>query len=70
MISFYDNQALFDDNSNTSTAIAFNNSQENTSQFNKAECINERENRAVQADVNQIIQRVQENYFLERRSFL
>ena len=67
MITF-DDQALFDANSTTNTIEL--NSKENTSQLNKTECINDKEIRAFQADVSQRIKRVQENYFLERRSFL
>lgn len=43
---------------------------EDTSQFNKTEAINDDGIRSCQADVNKRIQRVQENYFLERRTFL
>lgn len=68
MITFYDDQAPFDANSTTNTIEL--KSKEKTSQLNKAEGINDEEIRAFQADVNQRIQRVQENYFLERRSFL
>ncbi|MEG4799914.1 hypothetical protein QUB63_08200 [Microcoleus sp. ARI1-B5] len=68
MITFYDNQALFDANSTTNT-IELKSKEENY-QSNKADCINDEKTRPFQTDVNQRIQRVQENYFLERRSFL
>jgi hypothetical protein len=70
MITFYDDQASLNTNSTTSTVAPFDKSKENKSQLNKAECLNDEGIRAYQADVNQRIQRVQENYFLERRSFL
>lgn len=70
MITFYDNQALFDANNNTNTAIAFDEFKENTSQLTKPECLNDEESRHFQDDINKKIQRVRENYFLERRSFL
>jgi hypothetical protein len=68
MITFYDEQATFEANSTTSTIEL--KSKEDNSQLNKAEGINDEGIRSYQADVNQRIQRVQENYFLERRSFL
>lgn len=68
MITFDDNQALFDANSTTNT-IELKSKEENP-QLNKADCLNDEKTRPFQTDVNQIIQRVQENYFLERRSFL
>lgn len=68
MITFDDDQAPFDANSTTS--IIELKSKEDTSQLNKAECINDKKICPFQAEVNKRIQRVQENYFLERRSFL
>jgi hypothetical protein len=70
MITFYDNQALFDANSTTSTAIALDKLEENTSQLTKPECLNDEESHPLQDDIHKRIQRVQQNYFLERRSFL
>ena len=43
---------------------------EDKSQFNETEFINDDRSRSCQADVNQRIQRVQANYFIERRTFL
>ncbi|WP_333471345.1 hypothetical protein [Microcoleus sp. herbarium12] len=57
MITFYDNQALFDANSTTNT-IELKSKEEN-SQSNKADCINDEKTRPFQTDVNQRIQRVQ-----------
>jgi acid phosphatase class B len=70
MITFYDDQAPLDTNSTTSIVVTFNKSKENTSQLNKEEYINDEEIRSSQADVNNTIQRVKENYFLEHRSLL
>ncbi|MCY7279217.1 MAG: hypothetical protein LH702_37140 [Phormidesmis sp. CAN_BIN44] len=44
--------------------------EENTSQFDTTEPIDDHRSRSYQAEVNQSIRRVQENYFLERRGFL
>lgn len=70
MITFYDNHALFDANSNTNTAIALDKLKENTSQLTKPEYLNDEESRPFHDDINKRIQRIQQNYFLERRSFL
>ncbi len=43
---------------------------ENSSQFNETEFLNERKSSSRQADVNRRIKQVQDNYFLERRTFL
>ncbi|MEG3968496.1 MULTISPECIES: hypothetical protein [unclassified Microcoleus] len=68
MITFYDNQPLFDANS-TTNAIELKSKEEN-SELNKADYINDEKTRPFQTDINQRIQRVKENYFLERRTFL
>lgn len=68
MIAFYNDQAPFGANSTINT-IELKRKEDN-SQLNKAECLNDEEIRPCQTDVNQRIQRVRENYFLERRSFL
>jgi len=44
--------------------------EEDMSQFNKTEPIDNYRNRSHQAEVNQSIRHVQDNYFLERRGFL
>lgn len=68
MITFYEEQASFDASSTTNTIEL--KSKEDNSQLNKAKDINDERIRPFQTDVNQRIRRVQENYFLERRSFL
>jgi hypothetical protein len=68
MITFDDNQALFDANSTTNT-IELKSKEEN-SQLNKADCINDEKTRPFQTDVNQIIQRFKRIIFSLRRSFL
>lgn len=71
MITFYDDQKTpFDPNSTTNIVSAFDRGKESTSQLNKAEYTSAEEIRPFQSDINQRIQRGQENYFLERRIFL
>ncbi len=43
---------------------------EDRPQFDETKFLNERTSSSYQADVNKRIQQVQDNYFLERRTFL
>jgi hypothetical protein len=70
MVTFYDDQAPFNANSTTNIVSTHGRGKEITSELNKAECSSAEGIRPFQADVNKRIQRLQENYFLERRSFL
>lgn len=70
MITFHDDQAPFNANSTTNIVDTSDRGKESTPQLNKAEGINDGGIRPFQADVNQRIQRLQENYFLERRVFM
>lgn len=70
MITFFNKQPPFNGNSTTSTMVTLAKSKEDTSRLHKAECTSTQGVRPFQVDVNKRIQRLQENYFLERRSFL
>lgn len=70
MITFYDDKIPSDANSSTNIVNTFDKGKESTSPLNKAGCSIAEGIHPLQTDVNRRIQRLQENYFLERRSFL
>jgi len=70
MITFYDEQSPFDTNSSTNIVNTFDKGKESPPQLNETECTSAEKIHPSQTDVNKRLQRLQENYFLERRSFL
>lgn len=70
MITFYDDQVPFNANSTTNIVSTLDRGKESPPQLNKTECTSAEKIRPSQTDVNKRLQRLQENYFLERRSFL
>jgi len=70
MITFFSKQSPFNVSNTANVIFTFDTSKEDVFELNKVEYINNEEIRSLQADVNRRVQRVQENYFLERRSFL
>lgn len=69
MVTFYDSQTSLDGGNTTNSVGTFDEKKGNVSRLEE-EGINDEINRHFQSDVNQRIQGVQENYFLERRIFL